>query len=319
MPNGTGYPQTGTPFLIHLNSNQMMLNLKGVILLCLAVAPLQGCKSLPEVPPVSATPTGVHEPGQFVWYDLATLNPDQAKSFYGELFGWEFETSNKGDIYTVAKRSGVPIAGIISLRKAKNKGEIHPQWLSYFSVSDVDAAADLAVQNGAVLDVKPFDLPNRGRVATIIDNRGGLVAMVTATGGDPPALEPEWNQFLWTELWTDDVAASTDFYQALTGYELENKNVADLGSYVIFKKGERKLSGMVKIPNERITPNWLPYIAVEDPAALEEKVIALGGQVLAGAVETSNGRAAIFADPSGAAFGVHRWPIDPETYPEASK
>ena len=163
----------------------IMRSSKGILLVSLLALSIGACKALPEVPPVTQSPTGTHEPGQFVWYDLATLNPDQAKNFYGELFGWEFETSNKGDIYTVAKDDGVPVAGFISLRETRKESEVHPQWLSYFSVSDVDAAARLAVQNGAVLDVKPFDLPNRGRVATIIDNRGGLVAMMTATGGDP--------------------------------------------------------------------------------------------------------------------------------------
>ncbi len=281
---------------------------------------LSACsKGLPEVPPVSQIPTGVYEPGQFVWYDLVTLNPDQAKTFYGELFGWEFETSNKGDIYTVATHDGVPIGGIINLRQAKRTDIVHPQWLSYFSVDDVDAAAKLAVQQGAVLDVKPFDLPNRGRVATIIDNRGALVAVLNATGGDPPVADPVLNRFLWTELWTDDVSASASFYQLLTGYEIDDVHLDDLGNYTVFKKGDRKMSGMVEIPNEIITPNWLPYIAVDDPAALEEKVLELGGRVLASAKEASNGRAAIVTDPSGAAFGMHRWPIDPETYPEASE
>lgn len=30
-----------------------------------------------------------YEPGAFCWIDLATMDTKTAKSFYGELFGWE--------------------------------------------------------------------------------------------------------------------------------------------------------------------------------------------------------------------------------------
>ena len=28
--------------------------------------------------------------GKFVWFDLATENPDAARAFYGAVFGWKF-------------------------------------------------------------------------------------------------------------------------------------------------------------------------------------------------------------------------------------
>lgn len=285
----------------------------------LLVVPMAACTSMPEVPPVSETPSGMHEPGQFVWHDLVTLNPDRAATFYGALLGWEFEPSNKGEVYTIVKQDGVPIAGIISLRESKRDDDVSPQWLSYFSVADVDAAVATATQGGAIVDVKPFELKYRGRVASIIDNRGAFVAMVHSSSGDPPRTEPVYHRWLWTELWTDDVSASSDFYVSLTGVETEHKDLDDLGSYTLFVKGDRRLSGMVQIPDDRITPNWLPYIAVEDPAEVAGRVEALGGRVLVPADRAANSRAAIIADPSGAAFGVHRWPVDLESYPEASE
>lgn len=294
--------------------------MRRLLLLTLAALTMAACnKSLPEVPAVSQQPTGTHEPGQFVWYDLATLNLAQAKSFYGGLFGWEFETSDKGDLYTVILQDGVPIAGIINLRGTKRAEGAHPQWLSYFSVNDVDAAVEDAVQMGARLDVKPFDLPRRGRVATIIDNRGALVAMVTTSGGDPAKSEPVLDRFLWTELWTDDIAASTSFYSTLASYEVRDVDLADLGEYHVFRKGDRRMSGMVRIPDKPITPNWLPYIAVADPSAVEARAEELGGRVLASARRAAEGRAAILTDPAGAAFGVHQWPIDINKYPKANQ
>jgi predicted enzyme related to lactoylglutathione lyase len=278
---------------------------------------LAACRSLPEVPPLAQPATNNHLPGQFVWYDLVTLDPDESQDFYGALFGWEFEPSNKEDLYTIVKHDGTPIAGMINLRNTRRDRKAHPQWLSYVSVEDVDAATEMATGLGAILDVDPFDLTQRGRIATLLDNRGALIVLVHSSTGDPPRAEPIWNRWLWTELWTDDTSASSSFYKALTGYEVDSLKLADLGEYTLFVKGDRRLSGMVSIPDDRITPNWLPYIAVEDPAAVEAKAEELGGRVLASARQSSDGRAAILTDPTGAAFGIHRWPIDLRTYPRA--
>jgi hypothetical protein len=297
----------------------MKINQKVCFWLILTSVLAAGCSKLPEVPPLSQTPSTTLTPGQFVWYDLVSLNPEQAKAFYGPLFGWEFEASSKPELYTIVKHEGQPVAGIINLRETKAGVDAHPQWLSYMSVANVDQAISEATEMGATVDVKPFDLPKRGRVATILDNRGAIVVLVTSGSGDPPRTDPVWNRWLWTELWTNDEAASSDFYSSLTGADVVPLALGERGSYTLFKKGERRLSGMTLIPDERITPNWLPYVAVEDPTALEARVEELGGRVLASAERTADNRAAIFTDPSGAAFGVHRWPIDLDNYPEATR
>jgi predicted enzyme related to lactoylglutathione lyase len=41
-----------------------------------------------------------YEPGTFCWVDLATTDPAGAKTFYGELFGWEAEDMPAGEAGT---------------------------------------------------------------------------------------------------------------------------------------------------------------------------------------------------------------------------
>ena len=38
-----------------------------------------------------------HAPGTFSYVDLSTTDPDGAKAFYGELFGWDFDDQEVGD------------------------------------------------------------------------------------------------------------------------------------------------------------------------------------------------------------------------------
>ena len=278
-----------------------------------------GCRSLPEVPPVNDPATDSRLPGQFVWYDLVTLNPDQAKAFYGPLFGWEFETVDDKGLYTVVSHDGRPIAGMIDTRAAERAGDSHPQWLSFMSVDDVDAASVQLASAGGLVDIEAFDLPNRGRVATVFDNRRALLGLVASSSGDPPRAEPVIDRWLWTELWSDDVAASSGFYEGFVDYDATEVDLSGEAKYTVFWKDGRRLSGMVEIPDDQIKPNWLPYVAVEDPAAVEARVVELGGRVLVSAEAASGGRAAILADPAGAAFGVHRWPIDLDNYPEETQ
>ena len=65
-----------------------------VLLLALANACSSTKKNVPSLTP---TPTGVHETGRFVWYDLLTDDVPGVERFYGELFGWEFE-GDFGDV-----------------------------------------------------------------------------------------------------------------------------------------------------------------------------------------------------------------------------
>jgi predicted enzyme related to lactoylglutathione lyase len=278
------------------------------VAIAVAIALIAGCKGdRPRVSAVSNTPTGDYQHGRFVWHDLMTHDLAEVKQFYGGLFGWEFETAAEGGgVYTTIRHDDKPIGGIVALDKVE--GEVHSQWLSYLSVADVDASSGAARAQGGKVYRKPFDLPDRGRVAVLLDNREAVVGLVSATGGDPAFDKPVYDEWLWHELWSDEVGQSMEFYEDLMGYERENLKLGDYDYGVLAKDG--KLRGaVVEIVHKGVTPNWLPYVAVPDPAAVIAKVEALGGKVLIKSEKTGENRAAIIADPSGAAFGVHIWPL----------
>jgi predicted enzyme related to lactoylglutathione lyase len=265
-----------------------------------------GCKQeLPRVTAVTNAPTGVHQPGRFVWHDLMTHDVEATKAFYGGLFGWEFESAEDSDgTYTTIRHDGKPIGGIIYLGKVQD--EVNSQWLSYVSVRNVDTALQTVEKGGGRVYRKPLDLPDRGRLSVIMDNREAFVGLLHATGGDPLLDAPVYDEWLWHELWTDDIESSMSFYVDVGGYERGKIKIGDYDYGVLEQKGKLR-GGVVPIGMKGVTPNWLPYVAVEDPAGAVEKARSLGGRLIVKS-EGSN-RAAILMDPSGAAFGLHIWPL----------
>jgi predicted enzyme related to lactoylglutathione lyase len=69
-------------------------------------------------------------------------------------------------------------------------------------------------------------------------------------------------------------------------------------------------AGILKSPWENVRPNWLPYIRVEDPAMVTDRVPKIGGKVI---LEPDpgirKGSVAVIADPTGAVLAVQKWPM----------
>jgi hypothetical protein len=60
---------------------------------------------------------------------------------------------------------------------------------------------------------------------------------------------------------------------------------------------------------DAVQPNWLPYVLVDDPGTLADRVEGLGGRVLLPTDPSRrNGSVAIIADPTGAALTIQKWP-----------
>jgi uncharacterized protein len=280
-----------------------------------AIALAAACATAPKLPPINPQPTKVATPGRPVWHDLVTTDLDKAKRFYGGLFGWTFRDFEvREGKYALASLDGKPVAGI--LHPGKRDVNVS-QWLTYFSVEDVDAAAAAGKTAGAKVVVPPRDLANQGRAALLVDPQGAPIALARLKGGDPVPAPPPLNGWLWVDLWTPDPEASSAFYRGLLGLE---PDVVDLEGtpYTVLGRGDKAYAGMIKIPQPEIRPNWLPIVRVEDAQAIAERAKQLGGRVLfAPRPEVREGKAAIIADPTGGAVAVHVWDVGQTRAPSA--
>jgi predicted enzyme related to lactoylglutathione lyase len=125
----------------------------------------------------------VNEPGGLAWEDLRSSDPDAARTFFGQLFNYDFHPLQEaGPDYTTFHLSGedAPAGGMGGMFGAPEGTPSH--WLAYFSVVDADAAASAAESHGGQVLAPPFTTPF-GRMSGIIDP-AGAVFWVAQTSAD---------------------------------------------------------------------------------------------------------------------------------------
>jgi predicted enzyme related to lactoylglutathione lyase len=281
---------------------------------------ISGCSpKLPIVPPINTVSTNENHPGKFVWRDLMTDDIPSVKKFYSELFGWTYiDVGESDNDYTVILHEGKPIAGMFRLRDVEAKSR-YSQWISYISVIDVQQAVNYTKANGGRIYREPFELPNRGTVAFVFDSQNAVFSFVKSSSGDPKDQDPVYNQWFWTELWTNDTENSINFYKGLFGFDQKTFDTRAENQYHVLENENRPRAGVIKIPFENVKPHWMPYIAVKDPSQIVGKVEQLGGTVYLGTEGIAGNNAAIIADPSGAVFTVQKWPLEKGEFKEVEQ
>jgi predicted enzyme related to lactoylglutathione lyase len=110
----------------------------------------------------------------------------------------------------------------------------------------------------------------------------------------------------WVDLGTPDIDAAAGFYGTLFGWDApESENAAQTGGYRQAMKGGKPVAGMMPLMQEGQPPAWSTYVSVEDADAVAAAVKDAGGSVLAEPMDVMDlGRMAVFADPTGAVFGI---------------
>jgi predicted enzyme related to lactoylglutathione lyase len=116
--------------------------------------------------------TLVNDVGALCWNELATTEVERAKSFFGELLGWEYETDDSG--YVSIKSAG-SLNGGMREQTEEERGR-PPNWLPYFTVEDAEDAARHAEQAGG-RRLLPTTKVHSGRFTVIADPQGAALAV----------------------------------------------------------------------------------------------------------------------------------------------
>ncbi len=258
-----------------------------------------GC-SLIQPPNILEEKTLVYHPGKFIWHDLVTSDVASTKAFYGQLFNWTFEQRGR---YTIVSLHDKRIGGILDIQPV-TPGRHAARWISSLSVSDVDQAVSVVLENGGKIHKGPENILDRGRVALVSDPQGAQLSLIHTKMGDPsdgPIAEGSW---LWHELWTNDPDSSVNFYQELAGYS----TVEELDSYLILKAEDKWRAGIRNLFNQALEQRWVPVIKVNDVKTISALAKQFGGKVI---IEAENpdyaDQVALLADPSGALFMIQEW------------
>jgi uncharacterized protein len=242
-----------------------------------------------------------YAPGTPNWIDLAAPDPDEAKSFYGELFGWESEQApgdpeETGD-YRFFKLGGKVVAGY----GAPSEDE-PPSWRAYVSVGDADETASKAKDAGGEVLLDPMDVMGAGRMSTLRDCEGAVVCawQPERTAGVQLVNEP--GAFCWSELQTRDLDAAKKFYSDVFDWDYEDRDLGET-TYTGIRLDGQPIGGMLpmseEVPDET-PPHWLIYFATDDLDGVSEKA----NEVVIPRQESDAGAFAILQDPGGANFAV---------------
>ena len=109
----------------------------------------------------------------------------------------------------------------------------------------------------------------------------------------------------WVELSSPDPDASAAFYRDVLGWSATEPGPAETGGYRMFQSDGRNVAGLMGHMQEGQPTAWATYVSVTDADETAEKVKAAGGSVIVAPMDVMDlGRMAVFADPTGAVFGV---------------
>jgi predicted enzyme related to lactoylglutathione lyase len=247
--------------------------------------------------------------GSPCWVDLWTSDVEGSRKFYAELFGWEAQApSPEFGGYFMFTRNGVPTAGAMG-----DMGDMGADnsWKIYLATDDIAKTVEAAESDGAQIVSPPMDVADLGTQAVLVDPTGAQLG--TWQPGTFPGFTVlnEHGAPSFFELHTRDHATAVAFYRSVFHWDTDAVGDSDEFRYTTMRdpSGEGELAGIMDatafLP-DGVPPHWSVYWAVDNADATVAKVKALGGSVVADAVDTPYGRLATVADPAGAQFKLRQ-------------
>ena len=112
------------------------------------------------------------------------------------------------------------------------------------------------------------------------------------------------NPFVYAELHTQNPEAAKDFYRRLLDWRMTDTPTPQ-GVYTEIEISGGFPAGLKRAVEAQTPSHWLFYIQVADVAAATDRAKQLGARPLQELVVVPDqGRFSVFADPTGALFGL---------------
>ncbi|MEK2477125.1 VOC family protein [Streptomyces noursei] len=258
-------------------------------------------------------------PGNVVWFEFATADPQAVQDFYGPLLGWTFErdpdSSIDGNIYLRIFAPDMPWPmGAIHSRE----GGAGVRETSNLSVLSLDVAAHVERLSGlgAHVEVPATPVGDVTVFARLRDPQGNVFSLFSQSDAarfqdrmesthaqmERVAFEPRPGMFAWFEIGTSDPDATRAFYSSAFGWRFEGE-----GPYQsILTGGPYPVGGLHDRSGREGGADYaMPCFLAQDVTALTEKAVAAGARVEQGPETVPDGcRYARLLDPRGNRFGL---------------
>ena len=259
--------------------------------------------------------------GNPIWFDLMSSNPDAAKQFYADLFGWKFASVDMGggNLYHLAIDNDRNIAGIGNRPADVDIGERDSMWLTHLYTADARGTAAKVANAGGKIITEPHDIEIPGQEeivgarSTVANPAGGIFSLWQSGVGQGCEVFGEPSAFCWVEYHTSNADAAKQWHKNIFAVEFDAMEVDESdgsGSSTLhmMKCGTTETScAFVEVPTDKIpdqTPFWMSYVLVTDIEAAASRAEQLGAQVPHGIGAIPFGSYATVIDPQGAIFGL---------------
>jgi len=153
--------------------------------------------------------------------------------------------------------------------------DMPPYWMGYASVPDVDAAIASAKKLGGEVVWGPLDVEDIGRMATVVDPRGGAFSLMKASKGDPASARPGLGEFCWEQLASADVANAASFYGEVIGWKTLAFPGGQLQTFGVGPKPTEQAATLISaVPGQPM--GWMSFIVVDALGPACERTVRLG-------------------------------------------
>ena len=237
------------------------------------------------------------------WIELNTPDPDAARDFYAELFGWHFDIGPaETHHYASASLDGYRVAGVNGMPFADRP----PFWTTYLATDDADATQAAIAAAGGTIVMPVMDVMDLGRM-TLAEAPGGGFFGAWQAGSHPGfGRFNEHGAVAWNEFITRDYPAAQRFYADVFGYTYTEMG-EDGGRYAMIKVADTPVGGIGDMPPgtpDDVPPHWQVYFAVDNCDEMVASAEKLGGTTVSPPTDMPYGRYADVADPQGGRFLV---------------
>lgn len=236
--------------------------------------------------------------GMPYWIDLSSSDPRKSSYFYSKLLGWEISQERDDSPYLIARKEGLPVAGIIP-----HDGAMPETWVTYFLADDLTALHHRASELGgrALGEITPVQL---GQMAVLADAAGGLFGLIEPAGedsfvaaGEPGT--PVWHEFTATGKFSDAI----DFYHELLDWEIATVSAGEDYDYATALTDGSAFAGLRNSEGQfppQVPSFWQSFLGVADVGLAARQAEELGGEVIREPFDAEFGRLTLISDSTGA-------------------
>ena len=237
------------------------------------------------------------------WADLASPDPDESVSFYGELLGLDATEANEEmGGYRMFTSQDRQVAGLMQIQDENQP----PSWTTYINVSDADAVAEKVKEADGEVYVEPMDVREYGRMSVFADPTGAVFGVWQPGEHKGAGVVSEPGSIAWHQCNTRDPEKALEFYSEVFGWESEKVDTGGADYWQLTADGSN-VGGLFRMGDDfpdEVPGHWIVYFAVEDADAATEKARENGATVRAEPFDNEAGRFSVLTDPHGAAFAL---------------